>query len=362
MKQQFKNIKPYKVASHRIWDLTAEEKKEMLKLDWNEATIPPSPMVGEALRQLVKKGDFYNLYPKTINGELMHALSEYVKLPTENIQYFASSDSLHEYIAQMYINDGDKVTIVWPSYDNFRLTAEINGAEIDFYRFNRDFTFDENDFMQHLEREKPVIVYICNPNNPTGYLWNVEYIERVVSSFPEIMFIIDEAYSEFTRVSAKDLVLSYENIIISRTMSKAFALANFRFGYMLSSEQNVANVNTIRNPKNITTFSQVAAIAALHDLEYMNQYVDEVNLSKEEFAQSLSEIEEFKIYARNGNFILIILQDNETKQNLIRYLDENNIMVRDLSQDESVKNAIRITIGTRSQMQRVARIMKNKYI
>ena len=91
-----RNLSPYKVASHKIWEVPSDERKEMLKLDWNEATIPPTPLVNERLKKIVNEQEIYYLYPSTHNSELLSLLSSYTSLPEENIQYFASSDSLHE--------------------------------------------------------------------------------------------------------------------------------------------------------------------------------------------------------------------------------------------------------------------------
>ena len=107
--------------------------------------------------------------PSTENRELLSLLSKYVKLPCENIQYFASSDSLHEYIAKIFIGRGTKVVIQSPSYDNFRLTAEACGAKVYFSEVDEDFTFNERNFLRDLKKIRPSLVYIVNPNNPLGY-------------------------------------------------------------------------------------------------------------------------------------------------------------------------------------------------
>jgi len=230
-----------------------------------------------------------------------------------NIQYFASSDSLHEYIAQMFINDGDKVVIVWPSYDNFRVTEKINGAHIEYFKCNENFTFDYKLFTECIEINSPVMIYICNPNNPTGSLYSVNEIEKLLKMFSDTMFLIDEAYGEFAGISCKKLVLQYNNIIISRTMSKAFALANFRFGYMIAAEKNIENINTIHNAENVSTFSQVAVLAALNDIEYVNNYISEVNLAKSEFVSNLRIMNEFQVYSGYGNFIMLRFKTYEEK-------------------------------------------------
>lgn len=251
-----RNLKPYRLASHKIWSVTPGDRPKILKLDWNEASIPPTPKVRERIMKILDEPCFFNLYPTTYNEELHNLLSSYVGLPKENIQYFGSSDALHEYICKVFISVGDPVMILGPSYDNFRLTCQANGAEVYFTYYNDDFSFDPDKFEKEINQKEPAVVYICNPNNPTGNVHQQLYIEHLLNEFPDTLFLIDEAYYEFSGITCKDLVTKYDNILISRTMSKAFALANFRVGYLIASKDNVQFVNRIRNPKNLTTFAQ----------------------------------------------------------------------------------------------------------
>lgn len=358
-----RNFTPYKLASHKIWTVTNEERQQILKLDWNEATIQPSPKVDERVKALVAKGNFYNLYPATYNEELLDLLSKYIELPKENIQYFASSDSLHEYIAKLYITIGDPILILGPSYDNFRLTAEVCGANVFFFDIGTDFCFNENEFCKMIDEKEPSLVYLCNPNNPTGILHNKIFVENLLNKYPQVLFLVDEAYSEFAEYSVKELILQYENILISRTMSKAFALANFRFGYLLASQNNIDYISSIRNPKNITTFAQEAVIGALQDIPYMKEYVKEVNLAKKQFEEDMKNYRNmYSVVHGEGNFLLVRCNEEDLKEKTIKYLKEKNIFVRDVSQTEFLKKyCFRITIGTRKQMKRVMEVIKIFY-
>ena len=347
-----RNLKPYKLASHKIWAVEPKEREQILKLDWNEASIPPSPKVRERLHQLLEEPDFFNLYPTTYNKRLHEALSNFTGLPKENLQYFGSSDALHEYVCKVFISVGDPVMILGPSYDNFRLTCQANGAEVFFSNYNDDFTFDANKFENDILTKEPAVVYICNPNNPTGYVHQKTYIEYLLNEFPDTLFLIDEAYSEFSGITVKDLVLKYDNILISRTMSKAFALANFRVGYLIGSKDNVQFVNRIRNPKNLTTFAQEAAIAALDDSQYMWNYVAEVNKSKKIFYKACEKYaDKMTLIPSYGNFVLIKFNSKDEKLELLQYLADNNIFARDTTQSASVQNCFRISIGTCKQIE-----------
>ena len=143
-----RNLAPYKVASHKVWEVSDEKRKSILKLDWNEATIPPSPKVKERLKKIVEKEDIYFLYPSTNNDEILQRLSIYTKLPVDNIQYFASSDSLHEYLVRMYITVGDPILILGPTYDNFRLTSQTQGAIVHYFNYDEQFNLNEIEFIE----------------------------------------------------------------------------------------------------------------------------------------------------------------------------------------------------------------------
>ncbi|MBP3728946.1 MAG: histidinol-phosphate aminotransferase family protein [Lachnospiraceae bacterium] len=349
-------LKPYTVASHKIWEVEPERRGQMLKLDWNEAAVPPSPLVRQSLQALLQQEDFFHLYPATFNEELMQCLSDYTKLPPENIQYFGGSDDLHEYLVRAYLKEGDRVLILWPSYDNFRLTAESTGARLFYGELGEDFAFDEEAFRRRIETVRPRLVYLCNPNNPSGTLVPVSTIAAFLDDYPEICFLVDEAYGEFAGESAGELVLSRDNLLITRTLSKAFALANLRFGYLLASRGNIEAVSKIRNPKNINTFTQAAAISALKDAAYMRAYVREVQEARDWFIEEIRKgplSTYLKAFPSQGNFVLLRCSAPEVKMVLARQWEEKQIFVRDVRQSETLENCLRVTIGRKSQMERV---------
>ena len=357
-----RNLKPYKLASHKVWSVSPEERQSILKLDWNESTIPPSPKVLERVREILNEPSFFNLSPTTYNQELQSLLSQYVGLPSENVQYFGSSDVLHEYICKAFISVGDPVMILGPSYDNFRLTCQANGADVIFFNYNEDFTFDSVAFEDEIIRKEPAVVYICNPNNPTGNVHSKDYIEHLLTDYPDTLFLIDEAYYEFSGITVKDLVLKYDNLLISRTMSKAFGLANFRVGYLIASKDNVQFINKIRNPKNLSTIAQEAACAALSDVPYMQAYVDEVHKGMRYFYKESKKFANHYItHESHGNFILLKFSSVDDKVALLQYLADNNIFARDTTQSPLVQNCFRITMGTVEQMQRVMNVISDFY-
>ncbi|MFA5283542.1 MAG: histidinol-phosphate transaminase [Bacilli bacterium] len=357
-----RNFRPYKLASHKIWSVEDKDRKNILKLDWNEATQMPSPLVSKSIKEFVNSNDFYNYYPSTKNEELLKLIANYCRVDIDNIQYFSGSDSLHEYIAKMYIGVGDPVLIIGPTYDNFRLTAEVNGASLRFFEPNEEFIYDRKLLEEEIEKIRPSLIYLCNPNNPTGTSWEREYVESLLQKFNDVMFLVDEAYYEFSGVSCAPLVMKYENILVSRTLSKAFALANFRFGYLIASKDNVNYISSIRNPKNITTLTQVAASAALSDIAYMQEYAKEVKAARSYFTIVVNEEFPFlHAYESHGNFVLIKCRDHDLKMSLIKHFEDHDIFVRNVSQSKLVLNCFRITIGTKKQMDIVLSAMRSYF-
>lgn len=356
------NLKPYRSVSQEIWEKDPHEWDGILKLDWNESTIEPSIKIRKAIEKYWDEYNFLHLYPCTYNSELLRVISSFANVPSENIQYFSSSDSLHEYICKCYIQINDTVLLLWPSYDNFRLTAEANGARIFHSEMSYNYEISLDKLLNDIVNSSAKLVYICNPNNPTGGLIKKDDVRMLLEACPQTLFLIDEAYSEFAYHSVNDLVLSYDNILVTHTLSKAFGLANIRFGYLVSSKDHIDIISRIRNPKNISSFAQIAAISALEDVGYMWKYVDEVNKAREWFCDSLknnNKFNRFVIYPSKANFVLVKCPSIEIKAKIYYSLREKKIYVRQLNQTSALLECIRITVGTRSQMKRVYDVLND---
>lgn len=351
-----KKLTPYLVSTHKAWEYIDDN--DVLKLDWNESTITPSPRVRADLATFVSDGRM-NWYPDVDNTQLRQMLANYSNVQLNQVEYFGSSDALHEYIIRAFINPEDTITMVAPTYDNFRAAAESIGAVVDFFELdeNNEFEFEFDKFETHLECVMPKIVYLCNPNNPTGSEYSYELLEKIIHRFNDVLFIIDEAYYEFVGATAAGLSNQYENIVICRTFSKAFGLASFRIGYAISSLHNITGLRKIRNPKNISSYAQIAAIAALSDVQYMERYVQDVLSTKERFIENLKQIDVRIVGSKGGNFVLIDFGERQSE--VISYLESNKVFVRNYGHVLGMDKYTRITIGTHEQMLRVFQLIRD---
>ena len=336
---RLKKLEPYFVSSGAA--LKSSEKSKWLKLDWNESTIPPSPHVREALLSFILNEDLRH-YPDVNAHELKSKLSQYVEIEENHIEVYNGSDDAFNNVFHCLINPQDTVVIYEPTYTQVKVfiqsrTDNLKSIPIVDPLGDHKYSFEEI--------EKASVVYLANPNNPTGYLIKNNEIEALLKTHKETTFIVDEAYYEFCQHTAAHLVRQYKNLIVTRTFSKAFGLAGSRIGYVVAHPEVLSILNKVRNGKSVNVMGQVAASAALDDTPYMEKYVSEVNKSKSYFINEATRLG-LECYTGFANFVII---REPNCNNLIEHLRNCKILIRDRSYLKNLEDCVRITIGTHEQ-------------
>lgn len=345
---------PYKTTSHKAWD--DAHGTGVLKLDWNESTIAPSNLVRKRLARFAEDARLH-WYPDVDNTPLRQKIAGYADVLPTQVEYFSGSDGAHECLIRTFVGLGDVVASVSPSYDNFRASAEAVGAKVSYFflqQFN-NFVFDLSAFRLHLTSCSPRLAYLCNPNNPTGFLLTKEAIESLLVEFPRVLFVVDEAYYEFSGVTVVGLCEQYSNLIVTRTFSKAFGLASFRIGYVVACESRISEMQKLRNPKSVSAPAQLAALAALEDVQYTRRYVAEVIKARFWTAEQLRLSGIPVAGQQNGNFIL--LNAGAEAAAITNELEQHAIYIRDMSFYPALAGFLRLTVGTVTQMQKVIYLM-----
>jgi histidinol-phosphate aminotransferase len=344
------NVKPYSLNRHQAW--SKNNKNGIIKLDWNEAT--KSIFVGlEKHLQNVLINNPVNWYPPADDIILREKICKYVGLHSDNIQYFAGSDTALEIVTNAHSSDESNIIIVSPTYDNYRIYADVNSNNVNLLFPENIFHFDKN---LHLSIPKNAdIVYLCNPNNPTGWLYPLEYLNFLLKKYPKTIFIIDEAYGEYTGGSCSELVNIYDNLYIIKTFSKAFGLASFRIGYVLSDKNNINFINKIKNYKSITIYATEAAKYALDNIVEMTNYVEEIKESKKIIIEYF-EKKNIKFIDTPANFVLLKIRNAE---NIIKRFSEHNIFIRSLKHLKHCNDLIRITVGDIQSTESFIRIIES---
>jgi phenylacetate-CoA ligase len=340
--RSIEEIDEYKISSQRAWEIESQG-EEVFKLDWNEADTIPSPTVMRALQELLQNPHSIHWYPEATSRELIAALAKYSGLPAENVLITHGSDLAHELVATCFVRPGDKVLMVTPSYDNFRAAVEQRGAQTIKFKYLGTEPFPVAEFAEVLRQHTPRLAYIVNPNNPIGYTLGQDTIRELLDCCSQLstILVVDEAYFEFCGITAADLVSRSPHLIVTRSFSKAFGLAGLRLGYLLAARQIMAVLNRANNPKSVTSFAKVGALAALRDFAHVQSYVEEVTRSRAEY-EKLLQRHGVKYYPSDSNFILLQCDD---PNGLVRSLENRNIFVRErTSQFEGVGH-VRVSIG-----------------
>jgi len=349
-KKAIKKLTPYVDGNHSEYLINNHNK--ILKLDSNEPTAKPSPKVTTAIINYLSEGPM-NWYPDVKSEELCRHISKYTQLPIDHILTFNGSDHALECIARTFLDKGDETIIFQPTYDHFRVYAQSCDATI--ITSNEDQPGSLTDKITSVKSSNLRMVYMVNPNNPTGFTIPLDQIKTALETFSNVLFIIDEAYFEFCGITAASLVTEFNNIIITRSFSKAFGLASLRCGYILAHPTICEWINKIRVGKNVNAIAQTAATAALKDIEYMKAYVEEVNLTKEWILGKFKEMG-ISTIKTPVNFILLKVECPEL---VTEYFEKQNIYLRNRSMVPNLKGFIRLTIGSRLIMNRFWKIFES---
>ena len=293
----------------------------------------------------------YERYPDITAKQLKNKLSEYVSLPVDFIEVYNGSDDALKDIITVFVDKDTKVLSYQPSYTQVNTFITTNTENYMKVNIKDPLGKHEYDFDYCKVNE---VVYLVNPNNPTGKLLPVEEIEKLVKTYPNTLFIVDEAYYEFAKQSCSHLVVSHKNLIVTRTFSKAFGLASVRLGYCMGHPDTLSHIRKIRNGKAVNTLGQLCGIAALNDLDYLQSRIDEMNDAKKFFIDNLPNY--YNALDSDANFVLVKTPDSKK---LLEKMKENKILIRDRSAFDNLENCVRITIGSKKQIIRVLDVMTN---
>jgi histidinol-phosphate aminotransferase len=318
----------------------AEGRRGAIRLDFNENTVGCSPAVVEFLKEHLT-ADALSMYPEY--AEAKPELAAFFGVAENQILFTNGTDEAIQVLVNTYVDDGDDVLILRPSYAMYRFYAELAGASTREIDFHADLSFP---LAGVLDGIRPVTraILIANPNNPTGTGVDAAGIERILKAAPDAAVLIDEAYFEFSGVTVLPLVARFANLFVSRTFSKVYGMAAMRFGCLFSQFENVRMLHKAQSPYSVNTLAALAARAAIRDTAYVRAYVREVLAARELIYNGLRDLN-IRAYPSQANFILFDAGDRAIA--LRDELRRRRVLVRDRSYE--IRGAVRVTVGTRAQ-------------
>ena len=334
-RQSINNLQTYNVGGRS--DLSSDWEC----FDWNESEFPPTNKVFEVMKSFYR----YERYPDITAKLLKSKLSDYVSLPVDFIEVYNGSDDALKDIITVFVDRETHVLSYQPSYTQVNTFITTNTENYMKVNIKNPLGEHEYDFDYCKVAN---VVYLVNPNNPTGKLLAVEEIEKLLKTYPDTLFIVDEAYYEFAKQSCSHLVISHKNLIVTRTFSKAFGLASVRLGYCMGHPDTLSHLRKIRNGKAVNSLAQLCGVAALDDLDYLDSRIDEMNDAKKFFVDNLPH--EYYAVDSQTNFVLLKTPDSKK---LLNKMKDNKILIRDRSSFDNLENCVRITIGSKKQIIRV---------
>lgn len=301
-----------------------------LLLDFNERTT----------------GSSRRLYPEYF--DLTKKIARYAGVDSGQVMVTNGTDQAIDVIVRTFSDRGDQIVIPEPTFAMYGQYARINGNVIVSPLYGKDkLDFPLQDVLKTIDRSTKLVV-VCNPNNPTGTLVSLDDIARIARKAKRAIVYVDEAYYEFSGVTATGLINEYPNIIVSRTFSKAFGMAGLRIGYVIARPEYVAEMLKVRGPYDVNQPACSAASDALEKVESTRRYSREVMEQAKPLVERFLREQGIPFYPSAGNFILFKPENPRTVAESLR---ENGIALR--PQDKrNVEGTLRVTIGTPSQMKR----------
>jgi histidinol-phosphate aminotransferase len=330
-----------------------EGRAKELRLDFNENTVGCSPAVLRALSRMTTEE--MAIYPEY--QETTKRLARFFGVRPAEIHLTNGIDDALHLIADTFIEDGDSVLVVEPTFDMYRFFAELAGARVVALRYDEQMRFPVDAVIRALRRSpkrRPRVLYIANPNNPTGTLVLREELRRILAAAPYTLVLVDEAYFDFAGLTILPWIRRYPNLLVARTFSKSAGLAALRMGCLFGRAELLAAMRRACTPYPVNSAALVAADAAIRDPQFLRNYTREVLRSRAMLEKGLVRLGA-QIYPSSANFVLADFGPKAKR--LVRGLERKGILVR-ARRDFPREGFVRISAGTRADTRKVLKAME----
>jgi histidinol-phosphate aminotransferase len=307
-----------------------------IKLNTNENPYPPSPRVQEAI---VAAAQRLERYPDPIATSFRNQAAEVLNVSPDQILCGNGSDDILTILTRAFVGADDWIRFPNPSYILYRTLGHLQAANIEEIPFAGDWSL-ARDFFKVKSGLK--LIYLPNPNSPTGTVVTREQIIDLATRI-DCPILIDEAYADFADFNCVDLPARYSNVMVSRTLSKSYALAGLRFGYLVAHPEMVSVLRKVKDSYNTDAISIAAATAALADQDWLEQNVRKCNATRDRMASQLRSMG-FDTIDSQANFVWSKHRHDDSKR-LYEALKAERILVRYMNYP-NWSDGLRISVGT----------------
>jgi histidinol-phosphate aminotransferase len=320
--------------------------RDALRLDFNENTLACSPKVREVLG-CISAGSLTR-YPEREPVEAI--VAAHLGLAAEQVALTNGVDEAIHVLFEAFLEDGDELLLPVPTYTMYEIYASATDARIVAVQAADDLRFSFERLLAAIT-PRTKIVAIANPNSPSGSAATRAQLVEIASRAPHAVVLVDEAYFHFHGETLMDLIGVVPNLIVARTFSKAYGLAGLRLGLLAGSVELMRWVRRVLSPYSVNSLALACLLPALEDSSYLDWYVREVLAARAEF-EAVLDVAGVRRWPSRANFVLVEIGARHAE--FARLLRTAGVLVRDRSSDPGCDGRVRITIGTREQMQKAA--------
>ncbi len=333
-----------------------------IKLNTNENPFPPSPRVIEAIRrELGENGASLRLYPSPESSPLREAAAKFHGVSPAQVIAGNGSDDVLNLLIRAFSGPGKPAAMLDPSYSLYPVLSGLNAAEMIKIQVTAEGVFD----VDAVADSGANIFFLTNPNAPLGIAFSPEKVRDVLTKFAGIV-VVDEAYAPFAEEDCTALLKEFPALVVSRTFSKAYALAGMRIGYALAHPAVIETLDKVRDSYNLDRLAQVAGAAALGDADYYAGIVAEIKRVRNEVSDTLKNLG-WRVLPSQANFLMaepVVAGESgaAVAGEFFRYLKENKILVRYFPNNPVTASFLRISIGDAEEMSIFLNIVKQRVL
>lgn len=329
------------------------DKPWRVKVNANECNMNLPPLVEERVMARISHIAF-NRYPNEEEDLLKEAIADNFSVTKQNVLLGGGSSEIIEKLFYSFGGDDKKIVYPVPSFSMYPIYAHAAEAKGVAIPLKDDYSFDADNFIETVNREKATLAVLCNPNNPTGGAVSVETIEKIAQNI-DCPFLVDEAYMEFYGKSATVILKKYPKLMIARTFSKAYGLAAARVGYLLADETVINMVARSFMPYHMNTLSLATADVVYQMKSEYEPRIAMMIAERKRMSAELKKINDIVVYPSETNFLLIKAKDgNALNDAFVR----RNIGVRSFGEAKSLENCLRISMGLREENDEILNVIK----
>lgn len=321
--------------------------REGLRLDFNENTEAPSPRIAQVLKRIA--GGELTKYPERAPTERI--LAEFLRLAHNQILLTNGVDEAIHLLCETYLEPGDEVLIVVPTFSMYEIYAQSTGAKVITIQADpeRGFCFPVESVLRALTGRTRMIA-LASPNNPTGAVISRKDLLRIADAVPEAAVLVDEAYYDFWGATVLDAVALFPNLFVTRTFSKAYGLAGLRIGALAGNSIQMPMVRKVASPYNVNGIALACLPHAIADREFLADYVRQVIQGRARLMIQLT-CQGVPYWISQANFVLADI--GPLHKEFVVEMRKRGILVRDRSDDPGCKGCVRMTVGTVEHTERL---------